>query len=59
MFLASSRPLGSPLEGLLGRLWAFLGRPEAILGRLGVLPTGLAIMKEPRFAKEPSSTVYH
>ena len=41
MFLASSGPLGGPLEGLLGRLGVLLGRLEAILGRLGALLDGL------------------
>ena len=43
MFLASSGPLGGPLEDLLGRLGALLDRLEAILGHLGTVLDGLGV----------------
>ena len=43
MFLASSGPLGGPLEDLLGRLGAPLDRLEAILGHLGTVLDGLGV----------------
>ena len=43
MFLASSGPLGGPLEDLLGRLGALLDRLEAILGHLGMVLDSLGV----------------